>query len=160
MNERIGIGYDIHRLVAGRRLVLGGLEIPHTHGPLAHSDGDVVLHALTDALLGAGGQPDIGELFPDTDPAWRDAESRRFVSAALARVQAAGLRVANMDVIIHAQTPKLGQYKAHIQAALAQLVDVPLERVGVKARTNEGLDAIGRGEALAAWVAVLLTAAP
>ena len=160
MNERIGIGYDIHRLVAGRRLVLGGLEIPHTHGPLAHSDGDVVLHALTDALLGAGGQPDIGELFPDTDPVWRDAESRRFVSAALARVQAAGLRVANMDVIIHAQTPKLGPYKARIQAALAHLVDVPLERVGVKARTNEGLDAIGRGEALAAWVAVLLTAAP
>ncbi len=160
MNERIGIGYDIHRLVAGRRLVLGGVEVPYTHGLLAHSDGDVVLHALTDALLGACGQPDIGELFPDTDPAWRDADSRRFAQTALERMRAAGLQVAHVDIIIHAQAPKLGPHKARIRAAVAQLLDVPLERVGLKARTNEELDAIGRGEALAAWAAVLLAARP
>jgi 2-C-methyl-D-erythritol 2,4-cyclodiphosphate synthase len=156
MNTRIGIGYDLHRLVEGRALILGGLPIPHDRGLLGHSDADVVLHALCDALLGALGQPDIGDLFPDTDPAWKNADSRRFVQAALERVHTAGYAVGNADIIIHAQQPRLGPHKAKIAAALAELLGVTADRVGVKATTNEGLDAIGRGEAIACWASVLL----
>lgn len=153
---RIGIGYDVHRLVPGRPLKLGGVTIPFERGLLGHSDADAVLHALCDALLGAAGQPDIGELFPDTAPEWKDADSRRFVREALERVLNAGYTVANVDLIIHAQQPRLGAYKEQIRAAVAQLVRVPRDAVGVKATTNEGLDAIGRGEAVACWAAVLV----
>ena len=157
MDARIGIGYDLHRLVAGRALILGGLRVPHDRGLLGHSDADVVLHALCDALLGAAGQPDIGELFPDTAPAWKDADSRQFVLAALDRVRAAGYQVGNVDLIIHAQQPRLGPHKGRIQESIAQLLGLAPERVGVKATTNEGLDAVGRGEAIACWASVLLT---
>jgi 2-C-methyl-D-erythritol 2,4-cyclodiphosphate synthase len=160
MQARLGIGYDLHRLVAGRPLILGGLRIPHDRGLLGHSDADAVLHALCDALLGALGQPDIGELFPDTDPAWKDADSRRFVTEALARVRAAGYQIANVDVIIHAERPRLGPHKAQIRAAVADLLGVSPDQVGVKATTNEGLDAIGRGEAIACWASVLLSRTP
>lgn len=156
MGMRIGIGYDVHRLVPGRPLKLGGVTIPFERGLLGHSDADAVLHALCDALLGAAGQPDIGELFPDNDPRWKDADSRRFVEEALQRVSNAGYSVANVDLIIHAQQPRLGAYKEQIGAAVAQLVGVARDAVGVKATTNEGLDAIGRGEAIACWAAVLL----
>lgn len=156
MGTRIGIGYDVHRLVPGRPLKLGGVTIPCERGLLGHSDADAVLHALCDALLGAVGQPDIGELFPDNDPRWKDADSRRFVEEALQRVSDAGYRVANVDLVIHAQQPRLGPHKEQIRAAVARLVGVPLDAVGVKATTNEGLDAIGRGEAIACWAAVLL----
>ncbi len=156
MGTRIGIGYDVHRLVPGRPLKLGGVTIPCERGLLGHSDADAVLHALCDALLGAVGQPDIGELFPDNDPRWKDADSRRFVEAALQRVSDAGYRVANVDLVIHAQQPRLGPHKEQIRAAVARLVGVPLDAVGVKATTNEGLDAIGRGEAIACWAAVLV----
>ncbi|MEW6250461.1 MAG: 2-C-methyl-D-erythritol 2,4-cyclodiphosphate synthase [Planctomycetota bacterium] len=156
MSYRIGIGYDIHRLVAGRALRLGGIEIPAERGLLGHSDADIVLHAVTDALLGAAGQPDIGELFPDTDPAWAGAASRIFLAEALRRVRGAGLAVVNADVIIHAQQPRLRPYKERIRAALAEQLGIPTQRVGVKARTNEELDAVGRGEALACWASVLL----
>lgn len=156
MGMRIGIGYDVHRLVPGRPLKLGGVTIPFERGLLGHSDADAVLHALCDALLGAAGQPDIGELFPDNDPRWKDADSRRFVQEALRRVSNAGYSVANVDLIIHAQQPRLGAYKEQIRAAVAQLVGVARDAVGVKATTNEGLDAIGRGEAIACWAAVLL----
>ncbi|MEW6198469.1 MAG: 2-C-methyl-D-erythritol 2,4-cyclodiphosphate synthase [Planctomycetota bacterium] len=156
MGMRIGIGYDVHRLVPGRPLKLGGVTIPFERGLLGHSDADAVLHALCDALLGAAGQPDIGELFPDNDPRWKDADSRRFVQEALQRVSNAGYSVANVDLIIHAQQPRLGAYKEQIRAAVAQLVGVARDAVGVKATTNEGLDAIGRGEAIACWAAVLL----
>jgi 2-C-methyl-D-erythritol 2,4-cyclodiphosphate synthase len=156
MTPRIGIGYDLHRLMAGRRLVLGGVEIPFDRGLLGHSDADVVLHALTDALLGACGQPDIGDLFPDRDPAWKDADSRQFLRAALRRVHAAGLRVSNVDLIIHAEQPRLGPYKNQIRASVAHLLELPPDHVGLKATTNEGLDAIGRGEALACWAAAVL----
>jgi len=156
---RIGIGYDLHRLVPGRPLILGGVPIPHEQGLLGHSDGDVVLHALCDALLGALGEPDIGELFPDSDPAWKDADSRRFVSEVRARVQAAGYRVSNIDLILHAERPKLSPYKSQIRQTVAELAGLPPERVGLKAKTNEGLDAVGRGEALACWAAVLLVKA-
>lgn len=156
MGMRIGIGYDVHRLVPGRPLKLGGVTIPFERGLLGHSDADAVLHALCDALLGAAGQPDIGELFPDNDPRWKDADSRRFVEEALQRVSNAGYSVANVDLIIHAQQPRLGAYKEQIGAAVAQLVGVARDAVGVKATTNERLDAIGRGEAIACWAAVLL----
>jgi len=156
MAWRVGIGYDLHCLVEGRPLILGGLHVPYARGLLGHSDADVVLHALCDALLGALGQPDIGELFPDTDPQWKDADSRQFVVAALRRVLAAGYQVGNIDLIIHAQEPKLGAYKARIRESLADLLGLTADGVGVKATTNEGLDAVGRGEAIACWASVLL----
>ncbi len=156
MLDRVGIGYDLHRRAAGRPLRLGGVSIPSEHGLLGHSDADVVLHALCDALLGALGQPDIGELFPDTDPRWRDADSRQFVVEGLRRVLAAGYQVGNVDVIIHAERPKLGAYKEQIRASIAEMLGLTADCVGVKAKTNEGLDAIGRGEAIACWVAVLI----
>ncbi len=154
--NRIGIGYDLHRLVADRPLILGGVHIDHAKGLLGHSDADVVLHALTDALLGALGQGDIGDLFPDTDAQWKDADSRVFIEEALRRVAQAGGTIVNADVIIHAQEPKLGPHKATICARLAELLTIDASRVNVKATTNEGLDAIGRGEAIACWAAVAL----
>ena len=153
---RTGIGYDIHRTAAGRRLVLGGVEIDHPSGLIGHSDADVVLHALCDALLGALGQSDIGELFPDNDPAHKDADSRGFVRQVMDLVVQAGFRVGNADVVIVAEQPKLGPHKPRIRAALAELLAVAPDAVGVKATTNEGVDAIGRGEAIACWATVLL----
>ncbi len=157
MSNRVGLGYDLHRLVEGRPLMLGGLRIPYARGLLGHSDADVVLHALCDALLGALGQPDIGELFPDQDPRWQGTDSQRFVTEALRRVLAAGYEVGNVDLVIHAQEPKLGPYKAQIRESIAELLGLTADAVGVKATTNEGLDAIGRGEAIACWAAVLIT---
>ena len=156
MNVRTGIGYDLHRLSPDRPLILGGVRISFDRGLLGHSDADVVLHALCDALLGAAGQPDIGELFPDSDPAWKDADSRGFVAEVLARIRAAGFDVSNVDLIIHAQQPRLGSDKDRIRTSVANLLGLPPERVGIKATSNEGLDAIGRGEALACWASVLL----
>lgn len=153
---RTGIGYDIHRTAAGRRLVLGGVEIDHPSGLIGHSDADVVLHALCDALLGALGQPDIGELFPDNDPTHKDADSRGFVRQVMDLVAQAGFRVGNADVVIVAEQPKLGSHKPPIRTALAELLAVAPDAVGVKATTNEGVDAIGRGEAIACWATVLL----
>jgi 2-C-methyl-D-erythritol 2,4-cyclodiphosphate synthase len=157
MKLRTGIGYDVHRLVAGRRLVLGGVFIPADRGLLGHSDADVVLHALCDALLGAAALGDIGELFPDTDPAYAGADSRQFLREVLGRIRAAGFDVVNADLIIHAQQPKLGPLKWQIRRSLATLLELPHDAVGVKASTNEGLDAIGRGEAIACSAIVLLS---
>ena len=156
MKLRTGIGYDLHRLVAGRALVLGGVRIPHERGLLGHSDADVVLHALCDALLGAAGLDDLGELFPDTDPEHKDADSRPFLREVCRRVAEAGYEISNADVIIHAQQPKLGPLKLKIKLSLAELLGLPPKAVGVKATTNEGLDAIGRSEAIACWATVLL----
>ncbi len=157
MMYRIGIGYDVHRTAEGRSLVLGGVRIPCEFGLAGHSDADVVLHAACDALLGAAGLGDIGELFPDSDPAYKDADSRRFVTDVLERVRSAGWSLSNVDVTIHAERPKLTQHKPRIKTSLAELLDLPADAVGVKATTNEGLDAIGRGDAIACWAAVLLT---
>src|SRR5256714_15201799 len=121
---RVGIGHDTHRLGPGRLLLLGGVRVPHSRGLLGHSDADVVLHALTDALLGAAGLGDIGDAFPDTDPAWKDADSRLFLSHTLDRLNRAGWRVVNVDVVILAQEPKLGPVKAAIKASLARLLGV------------------------------------
>ncbi len=156
---RVGTGYDLHRMAAGRPLLLGGVRIDHNRGLSGHSDADVVLHALCDALLGAAGLGDIGELFPDSDPAYRDADSRVFVREVRARVQAAGYQLVNVDVVIHAEQPKLSPHKQQIKESLAALLGLSPDAVGVKATTNEGLDAVGRGEAIGCWATVLLGAA-
>jgi 2-C-methyl-D-erythritol 2,4-cyclodiphosphate synthase len=153
---RTGLGFDVHRLATGRRLVLAGVEIPHDLGLLGHSDADVALHALCDAMLGAAGMGDIGELFPDNDPAHRDRDSAEFVAEVRRRVEARGWRLQNVDLIIAAEQPKLKPHKAAMRARLAALLDLPEDAIGLKAGTHEGLDAIGRGLAIGCWANVLL----
>ena len=158
MNLRIGQGHDLHRLVAGRRFVLGGIEIPHTHGPLGHSDGDVVLHAICDALLGALALGDIGAHFPDTDPRLAGADSALLVERVVELVGARGYRVVNVDVTVHAERPKIGPHAARIRARVAALLGCEEGAVSIKAKTNEGLGEIGRGEAIAATAVALVAA--
>jgi len=153
---RVGLGYDIHRLVADRPLRLGGVDIPSPVGLLGHSDGDVVLHAVCDALLGAAALGDIGDHFPDTDPAYRGIDSARLLEATLAKIQAAGFRPVNLDANILAQQPRLAPHKAAMRERLAKLLGLDPSRVSIKARTAEGLGAIGEGQAIAAQVAVLV----
>ena len=153
---RVGIGHDTHRLAEGRPLILGGVRIDHSRGLAGHSDADVVLHALTDALLGAAGLGDIGDAFPDTDPVYRDADSAVFVYDSLARLNRAGWRPVNVDVIIFAQEPKLGPLKAQIRRRLAELLALDPEAVNVKAKTGEGVGAIGRAEAISCQAVVLI----
>ena len=150
---RIGHGYDIHRLQAGGKLMLAGVEVADGMSPVAHSDGDVVLHAVVDALLGAVGAGDIGEMFPNTDARWKNAASEIFVKAAMEHVKGLGFAVMNMDVTILAERPKLKAMKPRMVESLARLVG---GAVNIKAGTNEECDAIGRGEAIAAHVVVLL----
>lgn len=147
--DRVGIGTDLHRLAEGRPLILGHVEIPSERGLVGHSDADVVLHAVTDALLGAAGLPDIGELFPDTDPAHKGADSGELLREALAMVASRGYAPVNVDLTIHAEWPKLGPYKSAIRAEVARLLGLDEQAVSIKAKTNEGVDAVGRGEAIA-----------
>jgi 2-C-methyl-D-erythritol 2,4-cyclodiphosphate synthase len=153
---RIGHGFDVHQLVAGRRLVIGGVEIPHDKGLGGHSDADVLLHAVTDALLGAAGLGDIGRHFPDTDPAHRDADSRRLLREAMAKVRAAGYVVVNVDSTIIAQAPRMAPHIPAMVANLAADLGVPPDRVNVKAKTTERLGFAGRGEGIAAEAVALL----
>ena len=153
---RIGSGHDTHRLGEGRPLVLGGVRIEHPRGLVGHSDADVVLHAITDALLGAAGLGDIGDAYPDTDPQWRDADSRQFLAETLTRLNQLGWSVVNLDVTIFAEEPKLGANKSAIRARLAGLFGVPLERVNVKAKTGEKVGPIGRAEAIGCHAVVLI----
>ncbi|MBX9581648.1 MAG: 2-C-methyl-D-erythritol 2,4-cyclodiphosphate synthase [Gemmataceae bacterium] len=153
---RVGSGHDTHRLEAGRPLVLGGVRVDHPKGLAGHSDADVVLHAVTDALLGAAALGDIGDLFPDTDPAHQGADSRVFLAEALARVGRAGWRPVNLDVTVFAQEPKLGPVKAAIRANLAGLLGLPTDAVSVKAKTGEKVGHVGRGEALGCHAVVLV----
>lgn len=146
--HRVGIGADLHRLELGGPLRLGGVEIAFDHHLVGHSDADVVLHAITDALLGAAGLPDIGERFPNTDPKLKGAGSRRLLSEVVGDVRGRGYSIVNVDLVIHAQQPKLSGHKAAMQASIAELLGIPVTCVGVKAKTNEGLDAVGRGEAI------------
>ena len=153
---RIGQGYDIHSLVAGRKLIIGGVEIPHTHGLDGHSDADVLLHAITDALFGGAALRDIGVHFPDTDPDYAGADSRVRLREAMKRVEAAGYGVLNIDATVIAQSPKLS---AHVPAMIANIaadLGLPEKDVNVKAKTNEHLDAVGRKEAIIAQAVVLL----
>lgn len=156
MRARIGHGYDLHRLVQGRRLILGGVDIPHPRGLLGHSDADVVLHASCDAILGAMGAGDIGQHFPDTDERYRGVASSELLRQVVALMTGQGWRVGNLDVTICAEEPRLAPHRDAIRQRLADLLGVPTTCVSVKAKTNEGVDAIGRGEAIAATAVVLL----
>lgn len=153
---RVGQGFDVHALVTGRPLIIGGVTIPHTHGLQGHSDADVLLHAVTDALLGAAGLGDIGRHFPDTDPAYRGADSRVLLRDAVAKVRAAGWAPVNIDATVHAQAPKIGPHAAAMVANIAADVGVSEGDVNVKAKTNENLGYLGRKEGIAATVVVLI----
>lgn len=156
MLHRIGIGHDTHRLGKGGPLVLGGLTLDHDHHAVGHSDADVLLHAITDALLGAASLGDIGELFPDTDPANKGKDSGEMLQAAVAQVQKAGFSVVNLDCIVFAQRPKLSPHKMAIRDRIGELLDIKPELVGVKAKTGESVGPIGREEAISAQCVVLL----
>ena len=156
---RIGSGFDVHAFGPGDMVVLGGVRVPSSRGVIAHSDGDVVLHALCDAMLGAAGLGDIGMHFPDTDPVWKGAESRRFVAAVLEMLGVRKLRVGNVDITLLAQTPKVSPYRLEIRRSIAQMLGVTENQVNVKATTTEHLGFIGRSEGLAAQAVVLLESA-
>jgi 2-C-methyl-D-erythritol 2,4-cyclodiphosphate synthase len=153
---RIGQGFDVHRLESGRRLVIGGVEIAFDRGLAGHSDADVLLHAITDALLGAAGLGDIGRHFPDTDPALKDADSRVLLRQAAASVRAAGFEVGNVDATIVAQAPRMAPHIPAMRANIAADLGIAPERVNVKAKTTERLGAIGRGEGISAEAVALL----
>ena len=153
---RVGSGIDVHAFGPGDSIVLGGVRIAHSRGVVAHSDGDVVLHALVDALLGAAGLGDIGMHFPDSDPRWKGADSRRFLAATLQMLGKRQLRVVNADITVLAQVPKLAPHREQIRRALAAQLALPEQRVNLKATTTEFLGFLGRSEGLAAMATVLL----
>ncbi len=146
---RVGIGYDSHRFAAGRPLILAGQTIPHSQGLAGHSDADAVAHAVTDAILGATASGDIGSLFPDTDEAWRGADSMRLLGLALEMIGRRGFRVRQVDVTVVLEQPRLAPYRGAMAAALATVLGIAPSDVGVKAKTNEGMGFIGRGEGIA-----------
>ena len=154
--SRAGTGYDLHRLVEGRPLVLAGVRIPFDRGPLGHSDGDVICHAVADALLGAAAAGDIGQHFPDTDPQWKDAPGLYLLARATAVVREDGFTVENVDVVVILERPKIRPHVEAIRAALAGVLGIDVGRISVKGKTNEGVDAVGRGEAIAAHAVALL----
>jgi len=152
----VGMGYDVHRLVAGKPLWIGGIEISHSHGLEGHSDADVGLHALTDAILGALADGDIGDHFPPSDPQWRGAASHRFLAFAAGRVSARGGRIDHVDLTIIAEAPKVGPHRAAMRARIAEILAIPVERVSVKATTTERLGFTGRREGIAAQAVATL----
>lgn len=153
---RAGIGYDVHRLVEGRRLILGGVDVPHDKGLLGHSDADVLLHAVADALLGAAGLGDIGRHFPDTDPAFKGISSRKLLSIVADKLKQQGFAVVNVDSIIVAQRPKLAQYIQQMRNNIAEDLGIAEDRVNVKATTTETLGPEGRGEGIASQAVCML----
>lgn len=153
---RIGQGYDVHQLVAERKLILGGVHIPYEKGLLGHSDADALLHAITDALLGAAGLNDIGQLFPDTDPEYKDMDSRILLRAALQKVQAAGFHVGNVDATVICQKPKLAEFLPEMVRNIATDLLVTPSHINLKAKTNESLGHLGRGEGVAVHAVALL----
>jgi 2-C-methyl-D-erythritol 2,4-cyclodiphosphate synthase len=153
---RAGIGTDIHRLVEGRKLMLGGVQVPFAMGLLGHSDGDVVLHSVVDALLGAAGMGDIGTFFPDTDMKWKDADSKVFLFTIKERIAEKKWEVVNVDITIHAQQPRLEPFKGQIRRVIAGLLGIDFGAVNVKAKTNEGLGEIGEGTAISATAIAML----
>jgi len=154
---RVGIGYDAHRLVEGRKLILGGVDIPHEKGLLGHSDADVLLHAVADALLGGAGLGDIGLHFPDSDPAYKGISSRRLLRAVMEKLGEIGLAVNNVDAVIVAERPKLAPHIPAMKINLAEDLGVAAEMVNVKATTTEGLGPFGRGEGIASHAVCTLT---
>ena len=157
MNFRIGEGWDVHALVPGRKLILGGVEIPHTAGLLGHSDADVLLHAITDAVLGAAGLGDIGRHFPDTDVQFKGADSSVLLQEAMRRVRAAGFELVNIDSTVIAQAPKLAPHMAAMNASVAKALGVQPGQVNVKAKTAEKLGPVGMGQSIEARAVALLT---
>lgn len=153
---RIGHGFDLHRLETGVKLIVGGVEIEHDRGCVGHSDGDVVYHAVTDAILGALGLPDIGQLFPDNDPEWKGADSRIFVEAAVEKMQQAGYSLGNIDITIILQKPKLSPHKDTMRQNLATLLNVDPGQVNVKGKTHEKVDSLGENKSIACHVVALL----
>jgi len=156
MTLRIGSGCDIHAFGAGDHVMLAGMRVPHTHGVLAHSDGDVLLHALVDALLGAAGLGDIGMHFPDTDPQWRGADSARFVRHACELLRQRGYRIVNVDLTLLAQSPKIAPLRQAMRENVARLLQIGAENANIKATTPEHLGFLGRKEGLAAMATVLI----
>lgn len=149
MSIKVGIGYDSHRFAAGRPLRLGGVTVPHTHGLAGHSDADPVLHAITDAILGAAALGDIGTFFPDDDAQWKGADSSRFVKGAIDALAKAGYTVQQVDVTIVAEKPKLVPFVQQMRAATARAIGIAMEHVSLKAKSNEGMGWVGRGEGIA-----------
>lgn len=165
MSVRVGHGYDLHRLEpvapagAGRPFVLGGVRVPHDRGPVGHSDGDALLHAVTDAILGALGEPDIGQLFPDNDARWDGQDSELFLAEAVRRMRERSLRVGNLDATVICERPKIGPVKAGIRANLARMLGCEEGRVNLKGKTHEKVDAVGEGRAIEVHVVALLVPA-
>ncbi len=153
---RVGIGYDVHKLVKGRRLVLGGVDVPFEKGLDGHSDADVLIHAIMDALLGAAGLKDIGYQFPDSDASYKDISSLLLLQRTNQMIQTEGWRIVNVDATIIAQRPKIAPYNDQMRSNLAQIMGLSTKQVGVKATTNEGLGFTGRGEGIAAYAVALL----
>ena len=153
---RIGLGYDLHRLKRGRRFLLGGVEIPFKKGELGHSDGDVLAHAVCDAILGASAMGDIGEFFPPSDPAWKDADSMDILRNAYARVKQQGWRLVNLDCVVICEKPRVLPFRELIRESLGNALEVSSDRVFLKGKTAEGLGALGRGRAVEALVMCLL----
>jgi 2-C-methyl-D-erythritol 2,4-cyclodiphosphate synthase len=156
MSLRVGLGFDLHRLVPGRKCVLGGIELPHAKGTLGHSDGDALLHAVADAMLGAAGLDDLGTLFPDQDARWKDADSKQLLSEVLKRVRAAGWRVENIDIVVATEGPRIAPHRAALRASLASLLGVAPEAVNVKGKSLEGLGALAGGLGVAVQAVCLL----
>jgi len=155
---RVGLGYDVHRLAHGRPCVLGGLVLPHDKGPVGHSDGDAVLHALIDALTGAAGLDDIGTLFPDDDPRYRGADSAALLQAAVAAVHGAGFAVVNVDLVLIGDEPKLRPHRAALRARIGELLGLPAARVNIKGKTTERLGPLTDGAGIAVHAICLLRA--
>ncbi len=156
METRVGIGYDVHRLADERKLIIGGVEIPYIKGLLGHSDADVLVHAICDALLGALAEGDIGELFPDTDPKYQGISSSELLKTVVGLAREKGYQIVNLDTIIIAEEPKLSPFKNKIRENLSKIMDIDKGCVGVKAKTNEGLGELGRKEGIASFATVLI----
>lgn len=156
MTHRIGLGFDLHRLEQGRRCMLGGIELPHPTGPLGHSDGDAVLHALADAVLGAAGLDDLGTLFSDKDPRWKGADSAALLAECVARVHAASWRIENADIVIATEGPRIAPHRAAMRARIAALLGVAADAINVKGKSLEGLGALANGAGVAVQAVCLL----
>jgi 2-C-methyl-D-erythritol 2,4-cyclodiphosphate synthase len=157
---RIGLGFDLHALVEGRPCRLGGIDLPHPTGPAGHSDGDAVLHAITDALLGAAGLDDIGTLFPDTDPRWKGADSCDFLEAAVRAIHAKGWQVGNIDIVIATEGPRIAPHRQAMRERIAGLVQVDADAINVKGKTLEGMGALAKGAGVAVQASCLLAKIP
>jgi len=153
---KIGIGYDLHKLVEGKKLCLGGIEIPFSKSLLGHSDGDCLVHAMVDAVLGASGNGDIGTLFPDTDPKYKDISSRILLKDVIEKVRKQGYQIMNIDSIILAERPKMEPHIPAMKKTLCPILEVDSDNLGIKAKTHEGIGEIGQGKAISAWAAVVL----